>query len=154
MTDPVFTLLDTIEHVKTNLKLKDALLNELYLTHISERQEAKKEYFVKRRLLEQKHDEETVRIESDILKIKVEMDQLEKQLTGLMSKSECDLILKSSSFLSKDLVSRSPPSLTLPCPKCPVCVEPMVPPIEIFQCNNGHLVCQHCHAKLHVTTCR
>ena len=32
--------------------------------------------------MEQKHEEETVRIESDILRIKAEMDTLERQLTG------------------------------------------------------------------------
>jgi len=154
MTDPIFALLDTIERVKTELKLQDALLNELYLTHIGERQDAKKDYFVKKRLMEQKHEEETIRMESDILKIKADMDSLEKQLTGLMSKTEADLILKSSAYLTKEFLSQSPPSLSLPCPKCPVCSEPMIPPLQIFQCSNGHLVCQHCHAKLHVTTCR
>ena len=45
----------------------------------------KKEFFVERRLMEQKHEEETVRIESDILRIKAEMDTLERQLTGKYS---------------------------------------------------------------------
>ena len=153
MTDPIFTLLDSIEQLKTNIKLKDTLLNDLYLTHIAQRQSVSKEYFVKKRLLEQKHDEETVRMESDILKIKADMDKFEKQLSGLMSKSECESILKSSVYYG-DSVSRSPPALNLPCPDCQVCREPMIPPLEIFQCSNGHFVCQHCHAKLHVTTCR
>ena len=29
-----------------------------------------------------------------------------------------------------------------------------MPPLEIYQCNNGHFVCEHCHAKLDVTNCR
>ena len=29
-----------------------------------------------------------------------------------------------------------------------------MPPLEIYQCSNGHFVCEHCHAKIHVTNCR
>ena len=54
-------LLDSIERVKADMKLKDVLISELYLQHIQERQEIKKEFFVQRRLMEQKHEEETVR---------------------------------------------------------------------------------------------
>ena len=54
-------LLDSIERVKAEMKLKDVLISEMYLQHIQERQEIKKEFFVQRRLMEQKHEEETVR---------------------------------------------------------------------------------------------
>ena len=103
MSDSITKLLDSIERVKADLKLKDVLISEMYLQHIEERQEVKKEYFVQRRLLEQKHEEESIRykwvfiiymnyitfrIESDILKIKAEMGTMEKQLSGLMTKSD------------------------------------------------------------------
>ena len=90
MSDSISKLLDAIERLKADLKLKDVTTNELFLHHIDEKQEMKKEFFVQRRLLEQKHEEEVVRMESDILRIKVEMDQLEKQLSRLMWKSDCD----------------------------------------------------------------
>ena len=90
MSDSISKLLDAIERLKADLKLKDVTTNELFLHHIDEKQEMKKEFFVQRRLLEQKHEEEVVRMESDILRIKVEMDQLEKQLSSLMWKSDCD----------------------------------------------------------------
>ena len=45
--------------------------------------------------MEQKHEEEKVRIESDILKIKAEMDNMEKQLTGLMTKLDSSSSKKS-----------------------------------------------------------
>ena len=61
MSDRVTKLLDSIERVKADMKLKDVLISELYLQHIQERQEIKKEFFVQRRLMEQKHEEETVR---------------------------------------------------------------------------------------------
>ena len=61
MSDPVTKLLDSIERVKAEIKLKEVLISEMYLHHIEERQEVKKEYFVQRRLMEQKHEEEVVR---------------------------------------------------------------------------------------------
>ena len=157
MTDPVSKLLDDIEKLKSDIKLKTVTTNELFVQHIEERQETKKDFFVRRRLLEQKHEEEVVRIESDILRLKVEMDQLERQLSGLVNKSDSGGQEGSPRHLKvrEDLVSPgSPPSLNLPCPNCPVCRETMRPPVEIYQCSNGHLVCQHCHANLHVTNCR
>ena len=100
MTDSISKLLDAIERLKADLKLKDVTTNELFLHHIDEKQEMKKEFFVQRRLLEQKHEEEVVRMESDILRIKVEMDQLEKQLSSLMWKSDSDSQEKSFSHLN------------------------------------------------------
>ena len=61
MSERVSQLLDSIERIKAEMKLKDVLISELYLQHIQERQEVKKEFFVQRRLLEQKHEEESVR---------------------------------------------------------------------------------------------
>ena len=28
--------------------------------------------------------------------------------------------------------------------ECPVCYEVMAPPSRIFQCNNGHIICEDC----------
>ena len=89
-TTSVSKLLDDIEKIKTDIKMKDLLISELFVTHINQRQEMKQELFVERRLLEQKHEEETVRMESDILRIKTDMDVLEKQLEELV-KEESDL---------------------------------------------------------------
>ena len=64
-------LLDSIERVKAEMKLKDVLISEMYLQHIQERQEIKKEFFVQRRLMEQKHEEETVRSIKTILSCRI-----------------------------------------------------------------------------------
>jgi len=126
MTEPsVSKLLDEIERVKAEMKLKDVLISEMYMTHIDQRQEMKQEYFVQRRLMEQKHEEEVVRIESDILRIKADIDVLERQLGDLMTDDQQTVV--------KDEDSPSPPSLTLPCPPCPVCTNLMMPPVHIYQ---------------------
>ena len=36
--------------------------------------------------------------------------------------------------------------------KCPICFEDMLTPTKIFQCSQGHLLCQTCFEKVSVTT--
>jgi len=38
-------------------------------------------------------------------------------------------------------------------PECPVCLEEMIPPTRIFQCRNGHLVCETCKSGLKPCIC-
>jgi len=38
-------------------------------------------------------------------------------------------------------------------PECPVCLEEMVPPTRIFQCRNGHLICETCKSGLSPCIC-
>ena len=33
-------------------------------------------------------------------------------------------------------------------PECPVCYEYLTPPLQIYSCENGHLVCQECKPKI------
>ena len=35
-----------------------------------------------------------------------------------------------------------------PPPECPICYEPMVPPLRIYQCGDGHLICGACRPRL------
>ena len=37
--------------------------------------------------------------------------------------------------------------------ECPVCLEEMRPPVKIFQCSNGHALCEHCKDNPHVKSC-
>ena len=37
--------------------------------------------------------------------------------------------------------------------ECPVCFYDMIPPMKIFQCINGHSLCENCKDNEHVTTC-
>ena len=37
--------------------------------------------------------------------------------------------------------------------ECPVCYEVMSPPSRIFQCNNGHLICEECKCHSEIRTC-
>ena len=36
--------------------------------------------------------------------------------------------------------------------ECPICFSEMLPPIKIFQCSEGHLICQNCFRKISEST--
>jgi len=42
---------------------------------------------------------------------------------------------------------------SLPIPSCPVCYEALKPPKRIFQCTNGHLVCEICQRQPQLRGC-
>jgi len=90
--DLVSKVLERLERAKEELEVKDSLLAELYVSHISQRQTIKTEYQVKRQVLQQRHEEESVRMESDILKIKADMDVLEAELAVLVSETEDEVV--------------------------------------------------------------
>jgi len=51
---------------------------------------------------------------------------------------------------SGDIPSAPPLSLI---PECPVCFEEMKPPLQIYNCNNGHLICSVCMPQITGNLC-
>ena len=70
---------------------------------------------------------------TEIAGLKSEMADLKDEIKSLVSKIE-DLVKP---------VQKSPPP-SIPCPECPVCFDEMKPPLRIFQCKSGHLICINC----------
>ena len=66
------------------------------------------------------------------------------------------LVLFLRSTLSEspvDMVENNRNNFTAP--DCPVCLEEMKPPTQIFNCRNGHLICADCRPRLSIcTNCR
>ena len=51
----------------------------------------------------------------------------------------------------KARVSPSTPAPSLPpAPECPICLESMAPPARLYNCPEGHLVCQECRTKMEI----
>ena len=51
----------------------------------------------------------------------------------------------------EELASKKQPP---PCPpECPVCFNEMAPPVKIFQCSNGHHICETCKDQLEPSIC-
>merc|ERR1719427_708121 len=38
-------------------------------------------------------------------------------------------------------------------PDCPVCLLPMLPPLKIFSCKRGHVICEKCKPRVVANTC-
>jgi len=170
---PEERVLARMESVQEALEVKDSLLAELYVSHIAQRwehttttstlgprQTVKTELVGRRTVLAARHEEETLRMEADILKIRAEMDLLAGELQELVEQGEgqvvagADTTSTSTTTSPTSSSSSKSESFSLPCPSCPVCLVPMAPPTSIYQCAGGHLVCGPCRDKLHVTTCR
>merc|ERR1711892_797891 len=49
--------------------------------------------------------------------------------------------------------SAKPPPPSSLIPSCPVCFENMKPPLRIFNCGNGHLICSVCKPKVTTNKC-
>jgi len=61
---------------------------------------------------------------------------------------------KADELQTEKNVSRRPSAPSLPLiPECPVCLEEMAPPTRIFQCRNGHLLCETCKTGLRPCIC-
>ena len=45
----------------------------------------------------------------------------------------------------------NPPASLIP--ECPICMESMKPPLQIFNCSNGHLICSICRPMVNMNKC-
>jgi len=79
------------------------------------------------------------------------MEENERQEALMVAKHEGEKALKKAAELEAKRIgveARRPQI-----PACPVCLEEMVPPTRIFQCGNGHLVCETCKNGLRPCIC-
>ena len=102
-------------------------------------------------LLEQEYDDKIAALKTEKHNRMVEMNkehqanqeefarEIEEELNKLLSQ-EADIEEEA------DQTQAVQPSA----PQCPVCLDTMTPPIRIFQCGTGHLVCASCRPRLQV----
>jgi len=122
---PEERVLARMESVQEALEVKDSLLAELYVSHIAQRQTVKTELVGRRAVLAARHEEETLRMEADILKIRAEMDLLAGELQELVEQGEGQVVAgadtaSTSTTTSPTSSSSKSESVSLPCPSCPV----------------------------------
>ena len=77
---------------------------------------------------------------------KAEREELMEEMWGQAEEGEQDNKQPVQNHQDQPKSATPPP----PAPNCPICFESMTPPIRIFQCGNGHLVCGGCKPKLQV----
>ena len=120
-------------------------------------------------ILEVKHREETTRHkegqnsaleklnrsqkeESDNLSLRQrgEMEEIKRSI--LQNKARQDILKRRMQDRLNSSTSSAPPSpqanVSPNIPECPVCLEEMQPPLQIFNCKNGHLICSICRPRI------
>ena len=116
-----------IEDMNANESLLKEKMRE---DHKKELKKLDTEYKRKRDETLEKHDVENKKFCSENEKTKKALHkELEKRL--------------GSSAANAPGPSSPPPPASL-LPSCPVCYETMKPPLQIFTCGNGHLICSSC----------
>ena len=84
---------------------------------------------------------------------KKELQKLKLEFVDMMKKkiNEMDSVI---SALRADLVEMKMKNQDLEeVLKCPVCLDPCKPPLQIYQCHEGHIVCESCFSKPELVTC-
>merc|ERR1712204_69457 len=76
-----------------------------------------------------------------------------KKLRAETEERKKSLHIQLQALLSPPGEPANPPPPSYLIPSCPVCLESMRPPLQIFTCGNGHLVCSVCRPKLIMDKC-
>merc|ERR1719431_1050660 len=83
------------------------------------------------------------------------LDKLKQQLEGHKARSEAELteMQKKKEDVKTMMGQRGDgnDSLCHLVPECPVCFERMIPPMHIYTCWNGHVICSFCKEKFKET---
>eukprot|EP00092_Neocalanus_flemingeri_P031786 GFUD01034529.1.p1 GENE.GFUD01034529.1~~GFUD01034529.1.p1 ORF type:complete len:302 (+),score=107.81 GFUD01034529.1:82-987(+) len=112
--------------------------------------------------LEARHQEEHTQLEESHAREKTQLrtkqeeekeEQTNMRSTNIKRKSELERQMQAhfSSCATSAPSTSSTPSPDVP--ECPVCMEEMKPPMQIFNCRNGHLTCADCRPKMTIAIC-
>ena len=127
-------------------KLKDDQkkeLEKLTAEHENEMNKLEGEYKRKRDATLEKHDVENKKFCSENEKTKKALHQeLERRLAS------------SAGGAPGPSTQPPPPSPSSLLPSCPVCYQTMKPPLQIFTCGNGHLICSSCKPEVTMCSCQ
>ena len=118
-------------------------LEKLNAEHNKELEKLETEYKRKRDATLEKHDVENKKFCSENEKTKKALHQeLERRLAS------------SAGGASGPSTQPPPPSPSSLLPSCPVCYQTMKPPLQIFTCGTGHLMCSSCKSKDNICACQ
>merc|ERR1719500_351239 len=115
----------------------------------------KLEESVQRMKKENKQKEEALKAENEsVLSLLLEENESQEALMLAKHEGEERAARKSAELENERNVSLRPSAPSQPqVPECPVCLEEMAPPTRIFQCRNGHLICEPCKTGLRPCIC-
>lgn len=135
-------ILDKINDVKGDVKLKTIQMNQRIESLLKEKEEEINKR--KTEFMKEKEDIETKykhRVEAITAELETEIGEMKESIRSLK-------IILSYSTEDAERVITTKSEL-----ECPVCLEEMRPPRRIWQCSDGHPVCEFCRKKPAVTCC-
>ena len=97
------------------------------------------------------HSIKTEPIVKKIKELEASLDEINKKHQMEMNQLEKDIAMTNSQLQKLNHVSENP-GLEKEF-ECPVCLEVMGPPKKIFQCVNGHLICDACKNHPDIRSC-
>jgi len=118
--------------LESNLKDKKNALDRLKIEYRNQRELARSEIFKleqKIKVLQNEEEKKTVELEKEIEKIASEIDK--KRKVERPDKN-------------KDIES---------CLECPVCLDVCKPPLQVWQCPEGHIICESCVDRPELRVC-
>lgn len=135
-------ILDEIDLVKKDIEEKRREMKQKIESSLSDKEEEMS-------IIEAKYSSDKKEVET---KYKVEIDLIKKQFeTEIKQLNENLKKFKVNLCFSVDHKERVDDSRSEL--ECPVCMEEMKPPRRIWQCSDGHPVCEPCKKKPEVTCC-
>jgi len=132
-------------HIQRKIESKNEEISQKRETHRHALNEVHEAYKREIQRENERHVDDLKVTEHDISILRLQLDELEQLNVTVSSKIPCS---KSNSAISERESGRVRELL-----ECPVCLEEMRPPKKIFQCSNGHVICEHCKNNPEVRSC-
>eukprot|EP00092_Neocalanus_flemingeri_P008680 GFUD01009350.1.p1 GENE.GFUD01009350.1~~GFUD01009350.1.p1 ORF type:complete len:293 (+),score=86.16 GFUD01009350.1:53-880(+) len=95
-------------------------------------------YLAEKDLIEEKYEREINKVRNEFLSEIYEMKETIQSMKIVLASSDDD----------EEIVEKTRSEL-----ECPVCLEEMKPPRRIWQCSDGHPLCENCRKKPEMNTC-
>ena len=140
---PVKTRSEKFKEIAGNIQALDENLEVERKVLISKQAKEREE-------LDQKQENDRVVFHEKQMKAKNNLVKNQETDTSKLN-DDYNLNIKCLEEDMQTLFTAPKPAATPPKPECPVCLESMPPPTQIFNCPNGHLECGPCKEK--VTNC-
>ncbi|XP_023345234.1 uncharacterized protein LOC111714374 isoform X2 [Eurytemora carolleeae] len=145
--DPITTQLESrcIENFNHEKEKLEENLKDLRLKFESDLQTIDSELSEEKRSLEEKYLAEVVQAEE---KAKKQKEDLQAKFSATKKSLELNICLDKFDWNKFLRISNSVSEF-----ECPVCMEEMKPPVKIWQCVDGHPICDICRRMPQVTQC-
>merc|ERR1711936_156732 len=131
-----------VDTVRTNILIKQKELDEKIAKSNSDKDEelaiVKSKYLAEKEEIEEKYIKEINKVRNIFMSEIYDMKETIQSMKIVLSSSDVD----------EEIVEKTKSEL-----ECPVCMEEMRPPKRIWQCSDGHPLCENCRKKPEMNNC-